>query len=155
MFKVFSCVIYTIIGNYVCIDYIGSEKKHLSALLLFPGGCYKHFNKRNYNLLGIGIPYMLINLLSCHGFLRNKDYVVILKCPNRMFEYHLNKIFVIFDCDKDNLEKLPSEIKDIIGTKVTDNSDKFMICSTTIPSTSNTLKNLLVNASFHSSYIQK
>ena len=32
--------------------------------------------------------------------------------------------------------------------------DKVMICSTTITSTSNTLKNLLVNASYHSSYIQ-
>ena len=30
-----------------------------------------------------------------------------------------------------------------------------MICSTKIPSTSNTLQNLAVNTSFHSSYIQK
>ena len=99
IFKVFSCVIYTIISNYVCIDYIGSEKKHLSALRLVPGGCYKHFNKRNYNFLGIGIPYMLMNFLSCRGFLKNKDYVVIFKFPNRMFEYYLNKGFIIFDCD--------------------------------------------------------
>ena len=27
MFKVFSCVIYTITSNYVCIDYLGYEKK--------------------------------------------------------------------------------------------------------------------------------
>ena len=26
MFRVLSCVIYTIIGKYVCIDYLGSEK---------------------------------------------------------------------------------------------------------------------------------
>ena len=52
------------------------------------------------------------------------------------------------------LEIFSSEIKDRIGAEVTDNSDKVMICSTTILSTSNTLKNLLVNASYHSSYIQ-
>ena len=27
MFKVLSCVIYTITSNYVCIDYLGSEKR--------------------------------------------------------------------------------------------------------------------------------
>ena len=53
------------------------------------------------------------------------------------------------------LEKLPSEIKEIIGAEVTDNSDRVMICSTTIPSTSNTLNNLLVHESSHYSYIQK
>ena len=96
-----------------------------------------------------------MNLLSCHGFLRNNDSVVILKFPNRMFEYYLNKGFIIFDCDKKNLEKLPYEIKDIIGAELIDNSDKVMICSTTIPFNSNTLNNLLVNASSHCSYLQK
>ena len=45
----------------------------------------------------------------------------MLKFPNRMFEYYLNKGFIILDCDKNNLEKLPSEIKDRIGAEVTDN----------------------------------
>ena len=53
------------------------------------------------------------------------------------------------------LERLPSEIKDRIGAEVTDNSDKIMICSTTFPSTSNKMKNLLVNSSYHSSYTKK
>ena len=72
-----------------------------------------------------------------------------------MFEYYFIKWFSIFDCDKNNLERLTSEIKDRIGAEVTYNSDKVMICSTTIPSTSNTLKNLLVNSSSHSSYTKK
>ena len=38
MFRVLSCVIYTIISNYVCIDYLGSEKAKLSGLHLGPGG---------------------------------------------------------------------------------------------------------------------
>ena len=96
-----------------------------------------------------------MNLMSFHGFLKYKYSVVILKYPNRMFEYYFSKGFINFDCNKSNLEKLPYEVKDRIYEEVTDNSDKFMICSTTIPSTSNTLKNLLVNASSHSSYIQK
>ena len=36
LFRVLSCVIYTIINKYVCIDYLGSEKSKLSDLRL---GC--------------------------------------------------------------------------------------------------------------------
>ena len=72
-----------------------------------------------------------------------------------MFEYYFNKGFIIFDCDEKYLKRLPSEVKDRVGAEVTVNSDKVMICSTTIPSTSNTLKNLLVNANSHSSCTNK
>ena len=70
----------------------------------------------------------------------------------------LNNILIkdsFFNCDKNNLERLPSEIKDRIGVEVTNYSDKVIICSATIPSTSNTLKNLLVSASSHSSYTNR
>ena len=61
--------------------------------------------KNNYNnVLVIGIPDPLLNLLSCHGFLKNNDSAVILKCPNRMPEYYFNKVFVIFECDEDHLK---------------------------------------------------
>ena len=81
-----SCVIYTIIDKYVCIDYLGSKKSKLSDLKIGRTGSSKH-NVMDYNnWLGIGIPDLLLNLLSCHGFLKNNDSVVILKCPNRMSE---------------------------------------------------------------------
>ena len=105
--------------------------------------------------MGLGIPDLLLNFLSCQGFLKNNESIVILKYPNRIFEYYFNKGFIIFDGDLKKIERLPCEIKDIIGAEVKFNSDKFMICSTTIPSTSNTLKNLLVNPNSHSSYTNK
>ena len=105
--------------------------------------------------MGIGISDLLMNFMSCHGFLKNKYYVFILKYPKRMFEYVFLKGFIHFDCNKSNLEKVPSEVKERIYAEVTDNPDKVMICSTTISSTSKKLKNLLVDASFNSSYIQK
>ena len=71
----------------------------------------KYVKKSYDNVLGIGIPDLLTNLLSCNGFLKENYSVVILKLPNNMFEYYLNKGFIIFDCDKNNLERLPSEIK--------------------------------------------
>ena len=68
--------------------------------------------------------------------------------------YYFSKGFTYFDFSIINLGKLPNEVKDRIHAEGTDNSEKFMICSTTIPSTSNTLDRLLVYTSFHSSYIQ-
>ena len=72
-----------------------------------------------------------------------------------MFEYYFNKGFIIFDCDKNNLEIIPSEIKERVGAEVNDSSEKFVICSTTITSTSNKINNLLVSASSHYYYINK
>ena len=72
-----------------------------------------------------------------------------------MFEYYFDKGFIIFDCDENNLERLPSELKDRVGEEVICNPGKLMICYATIPSTSNTLNNFLVSSSSHSSYSNK
>ena len=102
MFKVLSCVIYTIIDKYVCIDYLGTEKKKKSDLKI---GCTlssKHDGMYYKKLFGIGIPDIFLNMLSCHGFLKNDDSIVILKFPNRMSEYYFNKGFVELTCDEDH-----------------------------------------------------
>ena len=71
MFRLLSCVIYTIIDRYVCIDYFGTDIKKISESIL---GCTlktKHEGMDYDNLFGIGIPDILLNMLSCHGFLNN------------------------------------------------------------------------------------
>ena len=86
-----SCVRYTIIEEYVCIDYLGTEKLKLRDLKIGCTGSSKHIGMDYNDLLGICITDLLLNMLSCHGFLKNNDSVVILKFPNRMSEYHFNK----------------------------------------------------------------
>ena len=61
-------VIYTVISNYICVDYLGTEPKQLGELVIGSSGSFKHVNKSYDKILGIGIPYLLINLMSCHGF---------------------------------------------------------------------------------------
>ena len=102
MFRVLSFVIYTIISKYVCIGYLGSDKSKLSYLRLGVSGRYKHFDTDYDNVLGIGIPDLLFNFVSCHGFSKNSESVVILKCPHRMSEYYFNNGFVIFYCEEVN-----------------------------------------------------
>ena len=55
-------------------------------------------------LFGIGIPDLLLNMLSCHGFLNNNESIVILKSPNSMSEYYFNKGLVRLTCDEDHLK---------------------------------------------------
>ena len=116
LFRVLSCVIYTNIDKYVCIDYLGPKKTKLIDLRLVCTGLNKHNGTDYEKLLGIGIPDLLLILFSCHGFLKNNDSVVILKCPNRMSEYYFNKGFFIFEYDEDHLKELPSDIKDLVGS---------------------------------------
>ena len=117
-------------------------------------GDYKHGDKTIDRILGIVIPDLLMNLMSCRRFLKNINTFVILKYTKRMLEYYFSKGFKLFERNTNNLAKLPNGVKHRIHAEETDNSDKVMTCTTTIPSTSNTLKNLAVNEGFHSSYIQ-
>ena len=100
MFRVLICVIYTIISKYVCIDYLGSEKLKLSTSRLGGSGRYKHLDKNYDNVLGFGIPDLLLKLLFFQGFLKKNESVVILKFPHRMFKYYFNKGLIILDCDE-------------------------------------------------------
>ena len=52
-----SCVIYTIIKNYVCIDYLACQSKILSEIPVGYRGGSKHGEKSFDQILGIGIPY--------------------------------------------------------------------------------------------------
>ena len=149
-----TCVIYITIKNYVCIDYLVCQSKQWSEITVGSKEDYKHGDKGFNIILGIGIPDLLMNLMSCHGFLKNVNYVVILNFPKRMLEYYFSKGFTILEWNDNNLEKLPNDVKQRIHAEKTDNWDKFMTSINTITFTSNTLKNLVVNKSVHSSYIQ-
>ena len=87
------------------------------------------------------------------AFGRTKNPVVILECPKSMLEYYFEKVITLSECNVINLEELPNEVKDIIHAENTENSETLMICTTTIPSKSNTIKNLAVRKGFHSSFI--
>ena len=72
--------------------------------------------------LGIGIPDLLMNLMSCHSFLKNITSVVILKSPKRMLEYRF-KGFTILECNTNNFAKLPNVLKQRTHAEETDNLD--------------------------------
>ena len=121
--------------NYVCIDYLDCQSKQLSEIPVGYVGGYKHGDTSFDRILGIGITDLLMKLMSCCGFLKNINSIVILKFPKMMLEYYFSIWFNILDCNGNNLEKLPNEVKQKIHAEETDNSEKCITCINTIPST--------------------
>ena len=54
-----------------------------------------YFGKLFDKLLDIYIPDLLMNLFLCHGFMKNINSTVILKCLSRMLEYYFSKGFFL------------------------------------------------------------
>ena len=89
----------------MCIDYLCTLNKRLSEVKIGTSFLHKHDDKDYNNLFGIGIPDIIMNMVSCHGFINNNDSILILKCPNRMSQYYFNKGFTEIECDKEHLKK--------------------------------------------------
>ena len=72
IFKVLSSVVYCITKNYACADYLYFPQTQLHV-------ANKGFENITYNdISGIGIPELLMNIISCHGFVSDTKSAVIL-----------------------------------------------------------------------------
>ena len=74
LYIMLSCVVYNLIENYVCIDYLPCQSKSLSTIL-----CNPTLKDTSFNILiGIGIPELLLKLVYFHGFMKKPNSTVIL-----------------------------------------------------------------------------
>ena len=105
--RALSCVLYSVIENYFCIDYVCCHFKTLSVI-----SSDKIFEEASYNkLLGIGIIEVLMNLISCNIFMENKNSNVILVRRSRLGYYFLEKGLVIIEHDCNQLSSVPNDLK--------------------------------------------
>ena len=85
LFRVFICVLYSVIENYVIIDFLCCQNKKLSIIC-----SDKTFADMSYNeFIGIGIPEVLMHLISYHIFTKKTNSTIILLCHNQLVEYYL------------------------------------------------------------------
>ena len=106
VYIVLSCVVYFLIDNYVCIDYLSCQLKTLSSISYEPT-----FEDTSFNiLLGIGIPELLLNLVSCHGFTKKPNSTVILNCRSRLANNYLEKGFYIIEKESKLKRVLPNDV---------------------------------------------
>ena len=101
------CVVYTLIYNYICIDYLSCQSKTLSPISFNP-----EFKDTLFNILiGIGIPELLLNLLSCHGFMKKPNSNVILNCRSRLIKNYLSKVFSVIEKKTNQLSLISNDVK--------------------------------------------
>ena len=106
-FRVLSCVVYTLIENYVCIDCLLCQSKTLSDISINSA-----FKDTSFNLLlGIGIPELLLNLVSCNGFTKKPNSTVILNCQSRLIHNYLAKGFYMIEKGSKQLTLIPNDAK--------------------------------------------
>ena len=86
VYRVLSCVVYNTINNYVCIDYLLCQSKTLCDILRNP-----KFKEISFNLLlGIGIPELLLNLVSCNVFIMKMNSTMVLNFQSRLINNNLS-----------------------------------------------------------------
>ena len=91
MYKIIRAIIYTIIDEYICLDYLGLLQEKLSKH-------DKNFRKTKFNDLSqLGMPDILMNIISCHGFVKSSSSKLILTLRNSLVPYYLSKGFLIFE----------------------------------------------------------
>ena len=75
-FRVFSCVIYTIIVNYVCVDYLACQSKQLCEITMGS----KH-GERVQNNIGYCNYIFIIELIVVSWFFEERKFCCHIKTP--------------------------------------------------------------------------
>ena len=102
-----SCVLYSLINNDVCIDYLSCQSKTLSRI-----STNRRYEQKSFNILiGIGIPELLLNLSSCHGFTEKSNSIVILNWRYCLLNNYLAKGLFIIKKESKHLNILPNDMK--------------------------------------------
>ena len=93
VYRVLSFVVYTLIYNYVCIDYLLFQSKTLCGISNNPT-----FKETSFNLLlRIGITELLLNLVYFHGFMMKSNSTVILNFRSRQIKNYLSKLLFVIE----------------------------------------------------------
>ena len=113
IFKVLSSVVYCIMDNYIYVDYLCCLQNKLHVNFENKG-----FENTTYNAVsGIEIPELLINIISCHGFVNDKRSSLILSCRKKLVDYYLSKGFVLHNNIPRALNNVPQRVKHIINAE--------------------------------------
>ena len=135
-----NCVVYTLIENYSCVEYLPCQSKILISTSWNPTFKDKSFNV----LLGIGIPELLLNLVSFHGFMKKPNLTVILNLPTRLINNYLFKGLAIIEQNTKQLNLLSNYVKLIINVINQLDTDHVMVKNKAISSVANTILKMYI-----------
>ena len=144
------CVVYTFIENYACIDYLSFQSKTLCGIHTI-----QHLKKQGFNLLlVIGIPELLLNLLSCNGFMLESNSTVILKFRSRLINNYLSKGLFIIEQSPKQLNFISNDVILKINLVNQLKTHYVMVKNESLSEKSNTNKQLHNHKNMHMTYKQ-
>ena len=148
VYRVLSCVFHTLIDNYACIYYLSCQPKTLCGISKNPTFKEKRFNL----LLGIGIPELLLNLVSCNGFIMKLNSTVVLKFQSRLINNYLSKGLYIIEQGSKQLNLTPNDI--ILRINLVDQlkKDYVMVKNESLSAVANTIKQLHIHKNLNMTY---
>ena len=59
----------------------------------------------------MGIPLILMNIMSCHVFSKNTLSAVILTCQSTLVPIYPSKLFIIVEAEEAGLDNVPVNVK--------------------------------------------
>ena len=135
VYRVLSCVLYSLMNIYVWIDYLSCQSKNLRIISSNRKSKQKSFN----TLLGIGIPYVLLGLISCNRFTEKLNSTVILNLRPCLVNNYLAKGFFIIENNSRQLSILPNDVKLRIHAIEQPETDFVLEKNTSISAVANTI----------------
>ena len=120
----------------VCVHwlFVSTERK-------IPSLSHILFEDTSYDeLSGIGIPEMLLNIVSCCVFLKEDTPTVIFTCRSKLVSYYPSKGYVMLTNGSKDLEKITTRIKQLIHAVAMNVKDLSITCNVSIHSVANNLK---------------
>ena len=98
--------------NFVCVYYICCPEIKIHVTTKGQG-----YENITYNAVsGIGIPEILMNIISCHVFVTNRKSTVILSCCRKLIDYYLQKCFFLKNNSND-FKNVPLRAKQRINAE--------------------------------------
>ena len=147
MYRVSSCVLYSLIENYAWIDYLSCQSKTLSRI-----SSNRISEQISFNiLLIIGIPELLLNLVSCHGFVDNPNSTDILNYRSRLVNRYSAKVFFVIENNSNQLSSLLNDVKLRIHA-IEQLEIDFVIEKKAISSVENTINKLNIQSDLYFIY---
>ena len=110
---------------------------------------------RSFNiLLGIGIPELLLNLVSCCGFIKKPNSTLILNCQTCLINNYLSKGFSIIEHKTKQLSLLTNSVKLRINMIDQLDTDYVMVKNKAISALAKIIKQLHIQKNMHMTYKQ-
>ena len=131
----------------MCLDFLGLLQDNLS----------KHEKKiettKFNDLSGLGIPEILMNIMSYYGFAISSISIVILKCCSALVPCYRSKVFSVFETKEGGIYNILTSVKNKINADNLHPEESLITSKAVITLIVNTLKKIIIPTDVYDTYV--